>query len=134
MLQRGWFTARWRVVVPSCSLVLIGLAWMASASRPKYSFDEIKSLVAGKTAAEVTRILGPPETTRDAFGDAERWIWWNQTFLAGKNYPPEHRGSIVHLEIIVVKPPAAPESFPKEQWLVNDDGYGINYSGLNAKQ
>ena len=30
----------------------------------------------------------------------ERWVWWNYTYLDGKNYPPEMRGRLVHLEII----------------------------------
>jgi len=70
------------------------------AARSAKSFDDIRKLVTGRTAEEVKRILGQPDTQQRMLLSAERWTWWNYTFLDGKDYPPEMRGRLVHLEII----------------------------------
>jgi hypothetical protein len=63
-------------------------------------FDDIRKMVKGRTAAEVQQILGKPDSQQKMLLSAERWIWWNYTFLDGQDYPPELRGRLVHLEII----------------------------------
>jgi hypothetical protein len=63
------------------------------------SFDEIRGLVAGKTAHEVKQLLGPPDNIESLLLGDERWVWWNYTFLDGKKWAPEVRGKVVHLEI-----------------------------------
>jgi hypothetical protein len=57
-------------------------------------------MVVGRTANEVEGILGKPDSRQKMLLSAERWTWWNYTFLDGKDYPPEMRGRLVHLEII----------------------------------
>src|SRR4051794_963590 len=84
-------------------LVLLLLAGCSPAARSKKSWDEIRTLVAGKTEAEVTKLLGNPDHREKLpFGD-ERWTWWNYTYL-GKEWAPEVRGKIVHLEITFAGP------------------------------
>ncbi len=68
-------------------------------ARSARSFEEINQLVAGRDAPAVVNLLGEPDTRRPLFGADEKWIWWNYTFLAGHNHPPELRGRVVHLEI-----------------------------------
>jgi hypothetical protein len=57
-------------------------------------------MVVGRTADEVEGILGKPDSRQKMLLSAERWTWWNYTFLDGKDYPPDMRGRLVHLEII----------------------------------
>jgi outer membrane protein assembly factor BamE (lipoprotein component of BamABCDE complex) len=87
-------------------LLLLGLFLLAGCSptaRSKKSFEEIRTLVAGKTEAEVTKLLGNPDHCEKLlFGD-ERWTWWNYTYL-GKEWAPEVQGKIVHLEITFAGP------------------------------
>jgi hypothetical protein len=85
------------------------------------SFDEIRSLVQGKTAAEIETLLGPPNSKQtSALGD-ERWIWWNYTFLGGQDYSPESRGKIVHLQIVFSNPdPTVTEKPPYSKWQIVD--------------
>lgn len=54
----------------------------------------------GKSAAEITKILGQPDLREKMFVAGERWVWWNYTYLDGNRYPPSDRGRLVHLEII----------------------------------
>ena len=90
-----------------CLLILTALcACRRLAARSDRSFDEIRDMVSGKTAAEVTALLGKPDTQENILTDDERWIWWNYTRLDGDQYPPEERGQVVHLEITFTRPAA----------------------------
>lgn len=90
-----------------CLLILALLcACGRLAPRSDKSFDEIREMVSGKTAAEVTALLGKPDTQQSILTDDERWIWWNYTRLDGDQYPPEERGQVVHLEITFTRPEA----------------------------
>src|SRR4051812_10948294 len=103
-------------------LLLLALAFGACrpSARSRYSYDEIKHLVAGKTAAEVERILGRPNVCQAVLLDDERCIWWSYTFLDGAPYAPELRGKVVHLEIIFEHPAAAGETpRPTAEWRVS---------------
>jgi hypothetical protein len=89
----------------SIVLSILALSLMVACDgspRSDKSFDQIRSMVQGKTAKEIEEILGPPDS-RQAFplGD-EQWIWWNYTYLDGQDYRPEIRGQIVHLQITFV--------------------------------
>ncbi len=89
--------------------VLLLTPWLLTGcqgvrARSENSFDEIRHLVAEMEADEVVRLLGEPDSRQPIFGDDEKWIWWNYTFLDGNNYPPEIRGQVVHLEILVKNP------------------------------
>ena len=94
------------------------------------SFDQICQLVEGKTASEVEDMLGPPDTRQEILVSDERWVWWNYTFLDGRDYAPEIRGQVVHLEI-TFRNPAAPgkERLPYSKWRAVTP-YGVSYSGL----
>jgi len=96
-------------------------------ARSERSFAQIESLARGKTAAQLLHLLGEPDSRQKVFGADERWIWWNYTFLDGRDFPPELRGHVVHLEI-VVKRPAGPVEVrrPYAEWQV-DDAFGITY-------
>lgn len=90
-----------------CLLILAVLcACGRLAARSDRSFDEIRELVSGKSAAEVAALLGKPDTQERILTDDERWIWWNYTRLDGEQYPPEERGQVVHLEITFTRPAA----------------------------
>jgi outer membrane protein assembly factor BamE (lipoprotein component of BamABCDE complex) len=110
---------------------LLGLAACRPGAKSGRSFDQIQQLVAGKTAAEVAAILGPPSTRQALLADDERWIWWNYTYLDGANYAPEIRGQVVHLEITFESPSlvstvqVAP--VPREQWRVSGP-LAVSYS------
>jgi hypothetical protein len=92
-----------------------------AASRSDRSFDEIRSLVQGKTATEIESLLGPPNSRQTSALGNERWIWWNYTFLGGEDYSPESRGKIVHLQIVFANPsPSSPEKPPYSTWRVAD--------------
>ena len=94
------------------------------------SFDQITALVDGKTAEEVERLLGPPDTRQRVLLGDERWIWWNYTYLDGADYAPEIRRRAVHLEITFRNPsaPGGPR-LPYSKWRVVTP-YGVSYSGL----
>jgi hypothetical protein len=95
--------------------------------RSQRSFDQIQALVRGKTAQQILQILGEPDTRQEVFDADERWIWWNYTFLDGKDCPPEMRGRVVHLEIVVKHPRSERVSRrPYSEWQV-DDVFGITY-------
>lgn len=81
-------------------LALIFVACSQQGPKSKKCFDDIRDMVKEKTAAEVEGLLGEPDTRQPLVLLGERWIWWNYTYLDGKNYPPEMRGRLVHLEII----------------------------------
>lgn len=92
---------KWLVILSSWTILLLLLV-SCHHNGPKSSkcFDEIRELVKGRSAAEVEKILGRPDSRQKMLLSAERWIWWNYTFLDGQDYPPEQRGRLVHLEII----------------------------------
>lgn len=95
--------------------------------RSEWSFSEIHQLVQGKTAAQVLLLLGEPDSRQPLFDADERWIWWNYTFLDGSDYPPEMRGRVVHLEIVVRSPErVASQPDPYAAWEV-DDALGVTY-------
>lgn len=86
-----------------CMLVLLTLVLVAcrqQGSKSPKCFDDIRDMVKGKTAAEVESLLGEPDSRQQLVLSGERWVWWDYTYLDGKNYPPEMRGKVVHLEII----------------------------------
>lgn len=100
--------------------------------RVERSYDEIKALVAGKTAAEVMELLGEPDTRRELLDEDEKWIWWNYTFLAGNDYPPEVRGEVVHLEVLFRSPSTVFQGRASpEEWRV-DENFDVTYE-LPAK-
>jgi hypothetical protein len=110
------------------ALFLAGLtACGGPHARSERSFPEIAKLVRGKTAEQVAGLLGEPDTRQPVFDAGERWIWWNYTFLDGSDFPPEKRGRVVHLEIVVRSPTTESTSRPSyAEWQV-DDTFGITY-------
>lgn len=111
---------------------LLTFACTPPKARTERSYDEIKDLVVGKTTAEVTKLLGEPDTRQKLLDEDEKWIWWNYTFLEGNNYPPEKRGKVVHLEILFRSPSIVlPSASPPEEWRVDKD-FGVTYE-LPAK-
>lgn len=106
-------------------LLLVGCHEVTS--RSDRSFDEIHRLVRGKTASQILHLLGEPDSRQVIFDADERWIWWNYTFLDGNDCPPELRGRVVHLEIVVRNPDRHHEKRrPYSEWQV-DDALGITY-------
>jgi hypothetical protein len=106
----------------------LSLADCSPSARSRKSFDEIRILVAGKTESEVQNLLGAPDLREKLlFGD-ERWTWWNYTYLGGKDWAPEVRGRIVHLEITFAGPlgSATGEDEPS-RWRVSEP-YGVGFS------
>lgn len=83
-------------------LLLLGISMGCNHPRARSAkaFDDISTLVKGKTSSEVERLLGRPDNREAMVVSGERWTWWNYTFLGGSKYPPEERGRVVHLEII----------------------------------
>jgi len=108
--------------------LLIGAAGCRSPhARSTHSFDEIQTLARGKTAQQILQLLGEPDSRQEVFDAGERWIWWNYTFLDGKDCPPEMRGRVVHLEIVVRDPEKVNvDRRPYSEWRV-DDAFGITY-------
>lgn len=88
-----------RTIFLLITLVIL-LACGQQGPKSNKSFDAIRDLVKGRTAAEVESLLGEPDSRQPLILSGERWVWWNYTYLDGKNYPPEMRGRVVHLEII----------------------------------
>ena len=111
---------RVRQAIVAILLLIFGLpAWSCRPSaRSQHSYDQIREMVRGKTAAEVEQLLGEPDV-RESVLDDQRWIWWSYTFLNGNQYAPEIRGQIVHLEIILRNPsPAGHAAPPIADWRV----------------
>lgn len=106
--------------VAACLLAcLLGGAGCGDGTRARseLSFAEIASLVGESTAADVARLLGEPDTRQPVFLHDERWIWWNYTFLAGRDFPPEAQGQVVHLAITFRNPARFEgESAPYSEW------------------
>jgi hypothetical protein len=114
----------------SAPLLILGLALAVQAYQPSArsprSYDQIRELVAGKTAGEVERILGRPDV-RETVLDDQRWIWWSYTFLDGDQYAPEIRGQVVHLEIILQNPQGPGAAVPLAEWRV-EGALSVSYS------
>jgi hypothetical protein len=102
------------------SLILC-LGGCHATPRSDRSFDEIRGLVQGKTAAEIEALLGPPNSRQTSVLGDERWIWWNYTYLGGQDYSPEARNRIVHLQIVFADPAlTSSEKLPHSKWRVVD--------------
>ncbi|HKV11901.1 MAG TPA: hypothetical protein VJ725_27395 [Thermoanaerobaculia bacterium] len=122
------------ILLTSLTFFLINLAGCSGPSaRSERSFDQIQALAHGKSAEQILRLLGEPDSREVLFDADERWIWWNYTFLDGRDCPPEMRGRVVHLEIVVRNPihsmnPRAAQAGrrPYSEWRV-DDAFGITY-------
>ena len=100
---------------------LLILVTCQNSPRSNRSFNQIRNLVEGKTALEVEKILGPPDSRQPLLLGDERWIWWNYTFLGGQDYSPEIRGQVVHLQITFANPDlSATGRPPYSQWRVED--------------
>lgn len=82
-------------------LLLLTMACHATGPKSSLCFDDLRSKVSGKTAQEIRNLLGEPDVREPMVLSGERWVWWNYTYLDGKNYPPEMRGRLVHLEIVL---------------------------------
>lgn len=107
------------------SLVL-GCTACRPGARSAKSYDQIRELVAGRTAGDVERLLGRPDA-RETFLDESRWVWWNYTFLDGDQYAPEIRGQIVHLEILFHNPFQSGSPVPLTAWRV-EGPLAVSYS------
>jgi len=106
---------------------VLGAGCGGEAPRSSRSYDEIKALVAGKTADQVLQLLGEPDSRQRIFDADERWIWWSFTTLEGSDYPPEVRGTTVHLEILFENPTNGyGERLPYSEWHV-DGTLGVSY-------
>lgn len=104
-----------RLALPTLLLVLL-LSSCSPRARSDKSFDEIRELVTGKTAAQVEALLGAPDTRQPVLLGDERWIWRNYTYLSDNGYLPEVRGAVVHLEILFTRPGAGPLGY--EHWRI----------------
>ncbi len=113
----------WRFLPLSLALACVACRPSARSSR---SYDQIRELVAGRSAAEVEQLLGRPDA-RETVLDESRWVWWNYTFLDGDQYAPEIRGQIVHLEILFRNPYPSGQAVPLTAWRV-DDPLAVSYT------
>lgn len=102
------------------ALFLSLLAACNSSPRSNRSFDQIQDMVQGKTATEIEGILGAPDSRQPLLLGDERWLWWDYTYLGGKDYRPEVRGQIVHLQITFRKPTIASSRPSYSEWRVLD--------------
>ena len=128
--------ASWQPTLCQRCLAVVFVVLLSScrepAARSARSFDEIKALVAGKTAAEVLYLLGEPDSRQIVLDADERWIWWNFTFLEGNDHPPEIRGAVVHLEILFRNPSPTGERSPYSEWKI-DDVFGVTFKKPSSK-
>ncbi len=116
-----------KVVIVLAFLLTGVAACRGPQARSDRSFDEIQAQARGKTAQQILDLLGEPDSRQKVFDAGERWIWWNYTFLDGKDCPPEMRGRVVHLEIVVRDPEkVSVDPRPYSKWQV-DDAFGITY-------
>lgn len=103
------------------ALFLSLLAACNSSPRSGRSFDQIRDMVQGKTASEIEGILGAPDSRQSLLLGDEQWLWWDYTYLGGKDYRPEVRGQVVHLQITFRSPSIASSSKPSySEWRVLD--------------
>ncbi|HEX2251719.1 MAG TPA: hypothetical protein VHQ65_00455 [Thermoanaerobaculia bacterium] len=109
-------------------LVVLALACdVPLRPRSERSFAEIAASVAAMNGAEIAALLGEPDSRQPVFLRDERWIWWNYTYLAGEDCPPEMRGQVVHLEILLHNPAEesdAPSSY--RDWRISQPA-GVTY-------
>lgn len=93
---------RLRIVQTAFMLITLCLflACGHQGAKSRKSFDDIRDMVMGRTAAEVENLLGAPDSRQTMVLSGERWVWWDYTYLDGMSYPPDRRGKVVHLEII----------------------------------
>ncbi|HYG63768.1 MAG TPA: hypothetical protein VEL74_14395 [Thermoanaerobaculia bacterium] len=119
------------LLLTGVALLLIGAEGCGGPrARSDRSFGEIQALARGKTAEQILRLLGDPDSREVVFDNDERWIWWNYTFLDGQDFPPETRGRVVHLEIVFKNPRRSghtPVSRPRYSAWEVDDPFGITY-------
>lgn len=115
-----------RLASAALGLLVLLLACGKTTPRSDQSFDQIRELVAGKSAAEVEALLGEPDTRESVLVGDERWIWWNYTFLDGEDIPPELRGQIVHLEITFERS-SDPSESGESAWRISGP-LGVSYS------
>jgi len=113
-------------------IILLLLVFATSAcgrsAKSEKSYDQIRKIVSGKTAAEVQRLLGPPDTRKPLLLGDERWTWWDYTYLGGKDWAPEVRGKVVHLEITFESPSLVGQGGDnKAEWRVSEP-YGVGFS------
>lgn len=127
---------KWSVILPPWILCILFLASCHhQTAKSAKCFDDIRKMVAGRTAAEVERILGQPDSRQRILLSAERWTWWNYTFLEGKDYPPEIRGRLVHLEIIFERKGGDPDSGDaKLSELLAADPLSVTYALVEEKK
>lgn len=114
----------------SLLLVILGCLVLHACSpsaRSARSFDQIRALVASRTAADVKKLLGPPDHVEKLLLGDERWIWWNYTYLGGKSRAPEVRGKIVHLEITFENPSSEKGTGAAEAELRVSEPYGVAF-------
>jgi hypothetical protein len=112
-------------------MLITATGCQAPKARSGRSFSEIQALARGKTAAQILQLLGEPDSRQVVFDADERWVWWNYTFLDGNDCPPEMRGRVVHLEIVIKNPVRSIEKAsairrPYSEWRV-DDAFGVTY-------
>lgn len=113
----------------SCLLWFVFLLWIgcSPAARSRQTFDEICAKVSGKTAEQVEKLLGSPDSRKENQLGDEKWMWWNYAVLDGDSYAPEVRGQVVHLEITFSDPAhAVGHSTPHGQWRVREP-FGVSY-------
>jgi hypothetical protein len=117
-----------RSVSGTLSIVLLFLLFACHGSpRSDKSFDQIRSMVQGKTALEIEEILGPPDSRQPLLLGDERWIWWNYTYLGGQDYSPEVRDQVVHLQITFANPDLSGKDRPAySQWRI-EDPLGVSF-------
>ena len=116
-----------RFIIFSLTLVICIQGACRPRAKSDKSYDQICKLVAGKTEAEVARLLGQPDRLDKLPYGEERWTWWNYTYLAGQSWAPEVRDKIVHLEITFVGPIVAPVGIQERStWRVSEP-YGVGY-------
>ncbi len=115
-----------KTLTATCAALAVAVAFAGCSGRVRprseKTFDEITGLIAGKTADEVIRLLGEPDSRQSVFGSDQKWIWWDYTILAGGDHPPEMRGRVVHLEIVFRNP----ERSDDHRWRV-DGNLAVNY-------
>ena len=110
-----------RCVAAFFALLLSLLTACNPSPRSDRSFDQIRDLVQGKTASEIEGLLGAPDSRQPSLLGDERWLWWDYTYLGGKDYRPEFRGQVVHLQITFRSPSLASAGKPSySEWRVEN--------------
>jgi len=106
----------------------LGVAACRQGPKSARSYEQIRNLVTDRTEVEVERLLGRPDLRQEVLVDAERWVWWNYTFLDGDQYAPELRGQVVHLEVTFESPgDPAGQPAPRSEWRASGP-FAVSYS------